>query len=324
MGIFLNESFTRTASPSTDSNYLQRLSESLKIDEKSINTIFGNENAGMAICYESEVAWNTLMEEMKTAEFTALHEGALNNFWGKIKDWGKKVIAFFVKVWKAIVAWSKATWAKIVNVFVKSDEELVKRLKDLKGTPIVKREVYALFNPGVGFNIEDAKKSLQNVEKKAKEGLGALDKFNDEEFQKGIDVALDAIDKSSELAKSILLRKEERTISVKDCEAELTGFSERMKAIIDYLEDTDGIIAIGTKSAKEAQKNAEELLNADKDNDQLKKNVRRAVAITKMCQRTVNVTISNTSTYKKICFNGHTAYRSAAKEMIRTRVAKKD
>ena len=95
MGIFLSESFTNAINkPAFDSSYLQSLCEELKIDEKAIQNRFGNENAGMAICYESEVAWNTLMEEMKATEFAALQGRRLGRFLGQDCRMGKEDCCF--------------------------------------------------------------------------------------------------------------------------------------------------------------------------------------------------------------------------------------
>ena len=335
--IFLDEAFAAKKEDAPfKSEYLDKLAEGLKLDDETFASHFGHEAGGMEICYESEVAWNSLMHEMQVAEFKSLQEGVLGTIWEKIKEWAGKIVAFFVKIWKSITAWVSETFHKLMG---DRDADLRKKLAGITAKP-VKMTMKGDFAKAETASqaVKDLKAAVASAYKTAQSALNdktlALSDDKNDKFQAACDKVEADYDKVIAKLDEKMEKEHEVSIKPSDVMNELTGFDKRIKGLVDVLNDQKSLIETGTKAAEAAKARAEKASAkkqdkldkaAEKDKDldkpsaelkEAQKDVRNKVAIANFCRKLVNNAITIAQKSKAQIMYSHSVARSAAKKMI--------
>ena len=138
--IFLNEDIVSSGFSGASSE-LRKLNEELGLNEADFAQ-FANLNAGYEICYEMEVAFNTLERQMLNEEAAILlaeaeeEEGEKESkgFWRTIGDtlirWGKEFLAILGRAWNAIKTFFQRIWDYLFGK--KAKEQVEETKKELK------------------------------------------------------------------------------------------------------------------------------------------------------------------------------------------------
>jgi hypothetical protein len=154
--LFLNESAYGVAS---DGKELEALLEECGIKD-DCEQVEGSETGALALALEMETSWHAIEREMIFAEHgsivnedTALLEGAMADYWKKVKD-------FFVKLWNKAKAFFQKVVDKLTGYFQDAEKWFVKNEKDMAES--AKCTTYKSVASGVaGQNVDKAGQDFQ-------------------------------------------------------------------------------------------------------------------------------------------------------------------
>ena len=141
--IFLNEDIVNSGAISGGMpRELKKLNEEFGLNEADFAQ-FANPNAGYEICYEMELAFNTLERQMLNEEAAILlseaeeDEKESKGFWMRIADaikrWAKAFLNILAKAWNAITNFFTKIWEFLFGKKAKENVEETK--KELKLAP---------------------------------------------------------------------------------------------------------------------------------------------------------------------------------------------
>lgn len=173
--IFLNEDIVSNGFSGASSE-LRKLNEELGLNEADFAQ-FANPNAGYEICYEMEVAFNTLERQMLNEEAAILlseaeEEGEKESkgFWTKVWEtlvkWAKYFVEILAKAWNAIKNFFKKIWEFLFGKKAKEQVEETKKELKLAASDIKYKFVKVDFDA-----IKAMWSKLQKIEAEAKKSV---------------------------------------------------------------------------------------------------------------------------------------------------------